>query len=79
MYAPIISAPEIESRIKTFIISFLQDLENLPTEELETYKAGLVIAFLLGLLLICLVLGNITLKRHLDCRWVGAVHLKSFL
>ena len=22
--------------------SFLQDLENLPTEELETYKAGLV-------------------------------------
>lgn len=42
LQSPIISAPEIESRIKTFIISFLQDLENLPTEELETYKAGLV-------------------------------------
>jgi len=42
LQSPVISATEIESRVKTFITAFLQDLENLPTEELETYKTGLI-------------------------------------
>ncbi|MCF7971861.1 MAG: insulinase family protein [Methylococcaceae bacterium] len=42
LQSPVISAPEIESRVRTFITAFLQDLENLPTEELEKYKTGLI-------------------------------------
>jgi len=42
LQSPVISATEIESRVKTFITAFLQDLKNLATEELETYKTGLI-------------------------------------
>ncbi len=42
LQSPVIGAPEIESRVKTFITDFLQDLEKLPPEELETYKTGLL-------------------------------------
>ncbi|MDF1582581.1 MAG: insulinase family protein [Methyloprofundus sp.] len=42
LQSPVISAPEIESRVRTFITNFLQDLEKLSTEELEKYKTGLI-------------------------------------
>lgn len=42
LQSPIISAPEIEQRIKQFIPSFQKTLENTPHKEFEAYKAGLI-------------------------------------
>lgn len=42
LQSPVISAPEIEQRIKTFIHGFANELETLSIEDLEAYKTGLI-------------------------------------
>ncbi len=42
LQSPVISAPEIEKRINTFIQAFPTELDKLTVAELETYKTGLI-------------------------------------
>lgn len=42
LQSPLISAPEIEQRFMVFIHSFSEELTQMPLEEIEAYKAGLI-------------------------------------
>lgn len=42
LQSPIISAPEIEARYRTFIHAYLQQLVAMTEQELESYKSGLM-------------------------------------
>jgi len=42
LQSPVISAPEIEDRYHTFIDNYLQELQLISEQELESYKTGLI-------------------------------------
>ncbi|OQK15098.1 hypothetical protein AU255_19145 [Methyloprofundus sedimenti] len=42
LQSPVISAPEIEDRYHTFIDTYLQELQAISEQDLESYKAGLI-------------------------------------
>ncbi|HIG65651.1 MAG TPA: peptidase M16 [Methyloprofundus sp.] len=42
MQSPVISAPEIEARYHAFITSYLEELQAISEDDLESYKAGLI-------------------------------------